>query len=215
MIASIPPAEAIEYPQRELIEFIGKPAPAFGSTPAGRGLACFVSYLLRRSASCPNHSRGAFARQGLRKNDCSQKIDLEQLFGRSGRISRRSTSRSALAAANALRNSTSPAIASLRRAPSSRSSVRSTEFRLGITFWPGSARLGFQKDALRFVQTDRQVQLAFKSIGARISFSSGDGLGIHQPRSTTNGAILRRRQGRARDRVICPAVTRSFVASAA
>jgi hypothetical protein len=44
-------------------------------------------------------------------------------------------------------------------------------------------------------------------------FTSGDGLGIHQPGSTV--PVTPRRQGRARDRVICPAVTRSsFLATA-
>jgi hypothetical protein len=40
-----------------------------------------------------------------------------------------------------------------------------------------------------------------------IQFTSGDGLGIHQPGSTV--PVTPRRQGRARDRVICPAVARS------
>lgn len=41
--------------------------------------------------------------------------------------------------------------------------------------------------------------------------SSGDGLGIHQPRSADSRLATKRveRQGRARDRAMCPAVTRS------
>lgn len=47
--------------------------------------------------------------------------------------------------------------------------------------------------------------------GVDLQFSSGDGLGIHQPRSADSRLATKRveRQGRARDRVICPAVTRS------
>lgn len=46
---------------------------------------------------------------------------------------------------------------------------------------------------------------------ARYLFSSGDGLGIHQSRSADSRPADKRveRQGRARDRAMCPAVTRS------
>lgn|SRR5579872_561503 len=49
---------------------------------------------------------------------------------------------------------------------------------------------------------------------AHPSFSSGGGLGIHQPGSMTRGFALQRQpaSGRARDRAICPAVARSLIA---
>ncbi len=48
-------------------------------------------------------------------------------------------------------------------------------------------------------------------------FSSGDGLGIHQPGSNTRGfAVVRQpASGRARDRAMCPAVAWSFAGRAA
>lgn len=46
--------------------------------------------------------------------------------------------------------------------------------------------------------------------GPQADFSSGDGLGIHQPGSITRGtrAKVKTPSGRARDRAMCPAVAR-------
>lgn len=48
--------------------------------------------------------------------------------------------------------------------------------------------------------------------GTLVEFSSGDGLGIHEPGSITSGGVFiaTARSGRARDRAMCPAVARCF-----
>ena len=70
-----------------------------------------------------NQARGAGARQSLSKNN---RANLEQLFGRCGLKSRRSTSRSARASRNAGRNTLSMASASPTRARPTPSWARSS-----------------------------------------------------------------------------------------
>ena len=213
-----------------------RPAPA--STPptphAGAGLSLSVRSVCRSASSCrANQCRDASARQQLLKNDCSSIVSAwrlptasEQLFGRCGRISRRSIWRSGSAAANARHSSTSPASASLRRAPSSSSWTRSIDQRsaarrrgltarqkTGAMVWPPRPP-NFSSDA-RSRRFPRGHDPVICRTGVRSS--SGGGLGIHEPGSNTRGFASRRQSpsGRARDRAICPAVARSIARRAA
>ncbi len=192
----------------------GRPAPmsAAPNGPAGAGLSLSVRRVccVGVFASCrANQCRDASARQQRLKNDCSPKTDLEQLFGRSGQISRRSISRSGSAAANAGRNTSSTAsgAASCLRVPFTSSKAKcSTEF---------TVRRRVFKALFRSGESDPIVRAGCR--GAETLISSGGGLGIHEPGSNTRGFASRRQSpsGRARNRAMCPAVARSFVGRAA
>lgn len=97
----------------------------------------------------------------------------------------------------------------------------------------GRSGLMIRLRALRSVRNARSATRVFSSTAsasrtpkrctrstARYSatnFSSGDGLGIHQPGSMTRGtrAKVKTPSGRARDRAMCPAVARSIEGRAA
>lgn len=215
----------------------GRPAPASaGLPPAGAGQSLSVPGE-RGVASCANHKRAACARQQVPKNDCSQKTNLEQLFGRSGPISQRSISRSGSAAANAGRNTSSTAsgAASSLRARFTSSKAKCSIELSGVRYpcaaaldaklvsaprsdrrsdpEGGSVNLGERRTGNPPETLQVSAELQERVTGRRDGheFSSGGGLGIHEPGSNTRGPASRPSpSGRARDRVICPAVARSF-----
>ena len=83
----------------------------------------FVCVRDGESSCCVQSARLRWRRPHLKKNSRSDQTILEQSFGRSGPINPRSIYRSGSAAPSAPRNSTSTETASLRREPSSPSSM--------------------------------------------------------------------------------------------
>lgn len=102
------------------------------------------------------------------------------------------------------------------------SQAKATE---GKTASTGNATMGPASEGLRVGEPARTGRLSWPALGrtsnvselgvtggesAAQIFSSGDGLGIHQPGSMTRGFAFRRQpaSGRARQRAMCPAVAR-------
>ncbi len=80
--------------------------------------------VLREALPCANHQPRFRSRQRFRENKRSDRITLEQLFGRFGPINRHLTSHSEFIAANARRSSISMGSASLARGACRRSSMQ-------------------------------------------------------------------------------------------
>ena len=163
-----------------------------------------------------NQDRDAYARQQALKNDCSQKTDLEQLFGHYGRTSRRSIWRSGSAAASARRTSISPASASLRRAPSSSSWTRSIEFELE------TARTASRNQPFATMDSRTEMSGALGGLTRRRRcYIRGEQIGQQlyraragaDHRATFSSDVRSRRFPRGHDPVICRTDVRSFHSS--
>ena len=115
------------------------------------------SVVLRNgSASWVKHRQCGGGRPQVQKNNRAAKVDLEQLFARSGRTSQRSISHSASGAASERRSSISMASASLRHNASAPSSRKfSTEYPRGV--WYGRHHGPQRKGCSRFGADSRSL----------------------------------------------------------
>jgi len=91
-------------------------------------------------------------------------------------------------------------------------SVTATSERMDATGGESAATIFLQGRAARSAHVAHNHKVVSSNLTP--ATSSGDGLGIQQPGSMTRGFASRRQppSGRARDRAICPAVARSFLA---
>ena len=158
-----------------------------------------VSCCVRGVVSWDKQNRDGTRRQTVLRNG---RANSEQLFGRYGPTNRRSCCRSLRASLSAARSTSSTVSASRRPTWCSRCfAKRSTEYPRGV--WYGSQ--GPQRKGCRRPRADNRSLVEHSS--RLVLFISGGGLGIQEPGSMCG-------QGRARDRVMCPAVTRSIRAGA-